>query len=222
MIDLVDVGKSYVGRNFDVPALRGVTLSIPSGQYVSVVGKSGSGKSTLMKIIGLLDFDHSGTYRMGGHAFADADDRTIARARRRIGYVFQDFQLVQRHTIRRNLELAMVIRTGRPDPDAIDACLAEVGLADKGLSYPDELSGGQKQRVAIARAVLGSPDVLIADEPTGALDSTTAATIMALLAQVHARRACALVLVTHDPELAARAERTLELVAGEVAREVLR
>lgn len=221
MIRLAEVGKRYTGRNFDVTALKSVSLTVPAGQYVSVVGKSGSGKSTLMKIIGLLDFDHTGHYELSGQHFVDADDQTVSRARRRIGYVFQDFQLVQRHTVRRNLEIAMVIRSGGFDPDQIDACLDEVGLADKGLSYPDELSGGQKQRVAIARAVLGRPDVIIADEPTGALDSQTAASIMGLIHQVHDRHGCAVVLVTHDPDIAAQAERTIELVGGEVHRDVL-
>lgn len=222
MIQLTEVGKRYVGRNFEVTALRSLTLTIPAGQYVCVVGKSGSGKSTLMKIMGLLDFDHTGSYALGGKVYTDANDATVSQARRRIGYVFQDFQLVQRHTVRRNLEMAMAIRTGAPDPDAVDACLAEVGLSDKGLSYPDELSGGQKQRVAIARAVLGDPDLIIADEPTGGLDTQTAGTIMDLLRDVHERHGCALALVTHDPELAARAPRSIELVDGEVSRDVLR
>lgn len=222
MIKLTEVGKRYSGRNFDVVALAGVSLTIPSGQYVSVVGKSGSGKSTLMKIMGLLDFDHSGSYQFLGEEFRGAADGTVSRARRRIGYVFQDFQLVSRYTVQRNLEIAMVIRTGGFDRDAILSALEEVGLADKALSYPSELSGGQKQRVAIARSLLGRPDLIIADEPTGALDERTSDSIMGLLDEVHARHGCGIVLVTHDPDVAQRAERTIELVAGEVHRDVLR
>ena len=222
MLVLEEVHKRYVGRNFDVVALEDLSLTIPAGQYVSVVGKSGSGKSTLMKIMGLLDFDYRGRFSFAGTDHRGAGDRVVSLARRRIGYVFQDFQLIPRFTVRRNLELAMPIRTGRCEPEQVEHLLAEVGLPDKAESYPAELSGGQKQRVAIARAVLGSPDVLIADEPTGALDEATAASILGLLGGVAEQQGCALVVVTHDPDVAAAAHRTIELVAGRVHRDVLR
>ena len=222
MLVLEEVHKRYVGRNFDVVALEDLSLTIPAGQYVSVVGKSGSGKSTLMKIMGLLDFDYRGRFRFAGTDHRGAGDRVVSLARRRIRYVFQDFQLIPRFTVRRNLELAMQIRMGRCEPEQVEHLLAEVGLPDKAESYPAELSGGQKQRVAIARAVLGSPDVLIADEPTGALDEATAASILGLLGGVAEQQGCALVVVTHDPDVAAAAHRTIELVAGRVHRDVLR
>ncbi len=222
MIELREVSKSYRGRNFEVRALSSVSLNVPPGQYLSVVGKSGSGKSTLMKIIGLLDFDFAGEHRFQGREFRGAPDDQVSRARRRIGYVFQDFQLVGRHTVRRNLEMASVIRTGSFRTEEIETALDEVGLPDKAESFPDELSGGQKQRVAIARAVLGRPDLVVADEPTGALDVATATGILALLRGIQQTHGCGVLLVTHDPEIAAGADRTIELVNGEVARDVLR
>ena len=222
MLALTDVDKTYRGRNFAVHALRLLSLEVPKGQYLSVVGKSGSGKSSLMKIIGLLDFDYEGDYRLAGRTLRGAADGDLSVARRRIGYVFQDFQLVPRYTVRRNLELASVIRYGQVDHDQVDQGLADVGLADKAHSYPGELSGGQKQRVAIARAMLGGPDLLIADEPTGALDGATAASILDLLDEIHDRHACSILVVTHDDEVAAAADRTVEIVAGEIVRDVLR
>ncbi|MCB0910790.1 MAG: ABC transporter ATP-binding protein [Propionibacteriaceae bacterium] len=222
MIDLVGIEKVYRGRNFEVTALRSVDLTIPRGQFVSVVGRSGSGKSSLMKILGLLDFDYRGEYLLDSTAYRGAGDARISTARRRVGYVFQDFQLIPRYTVARNLELAGAIRAGTHDPALALACLADVGLADKATSYPDELSGGQQQRVAIARAVLARPDLIIADEPTGALDATTAQDIVALLRRVHSDLGCAVVLVTHDQEIAAAADRTVELVDGRVHRDLLR
>lgn len=222
MIDLVGIEKVYRGRNFAVTALHSLDLSIPRGQFVSIVGRSGSGKSSLMKILGLLDFDYGGTYRLDATDYRGAGDRQVSAARRKVGYVFQDFQLIARYTVARNLELAGVIRTGTHDPARVLACLADVGLADKAASYPDELSGGQKQRVAIARAILARPHLVIADEPTGALDATTAQDIVALLRRVHSELGCAVVLVTHDLEIAAAADRTVELVDGTVSRDLLR
>lgn len=222
MIDLVQIGKVYRGRNFEVAALRSLTLQVPEGQFVSVVGRSGSGKSSLMKILGLLDFDYVGEYRFNSADYRDAGDATVSAARRRIGYVFQDFQLIPRYTVRRNLEFAAVIKTGSAEPALIDRCLADVELSDKALSYPDELSGGQKQRVAIARAIVGDPDLIIADEPTGALDATTAEGITGLLRRVHDSRGCTIVLVTHDREIAVAADRTVELVDGTVHSDLLR
>lgn len=222
MIDLVGIEKVYRGRNFEVTALRSVNLTIPAGQFVSVVGRSGSGKSSLLKILGLLDFDYRGEYLLDSTDYRGARDVRISAARRRVGYVFQDFQLISRYTVARNLELAGVIRTRAHDPARVIDCLADVGLADKAASYPDELSGGQKQRVAIARAILARPDLVIADEPTGALDAATAADIVALIRRVHTDLGCAVVLVTHDREIAAAADRTVELVDGTVERDLLR
>lgn len=210
MIELRGVSKRYIGRNFEVPALHDLTLTITDGEYVSIIGRSGSGKSTLMKIIGLLDFDYEGSYRWQGADVRGAGDAVISAARRGIGYIFQDFQLVQRYSVRRNLELAMVIRHGAFSPAEIADALDAVGLGGKAGSFPDELSGGQKQRVAIARAMLGHPRLIVADEPTGALDASTAATIMGLLADIHVRQGCTLLVVTHDEQVAAGAARTVE------------
>lgn len=220
MIYMKDVSRSYRGRNFQVDALRGISLEIPSGQYLSVIGKSGSGKSTLLKILGLLDFEYEGTYTFLGQNLREADEVTVSEGRRHIGYVFQDFQLIERYTIKRNLEIASIIRGGNRDVEAINYFLEKVGLADKAYSYPDELSGGQKQRAAIARAVLCSPELVIADEPTGALDRHTSDLILDLMLLVQEELKCTIIIVTHDMEVASRAARTIELVDGEVVNEI--
>ncbi|MCL2735671.1 MAG: ABC transporter ATP-binding protein [Propionibacteriaceae bacterium] len=216
MIRLADVGKVYRGRNFEVTALDGISLDIPPGQFVSLVGKSGSGKSSLLKILGLVDFDHSGRYWLDGSTYHGARDTEVARARKCIGYVFQDFRLIGRHTIWKNLQMAAVIREGHVDVEEIRACLDRVDLADKALSYPDELSGGQKQRAAVGRAIVGRPRLLIADEPTGSLDQATATQIMSLLTDLHTELGCTLVLVTHDMDIAMQAERVVELRQGRI------
>ena len=222
MIEIRNLEKTYAGRSFEVKALRGVDLSVGKGEYLSVIGKSGSGKSSLLKILGLLDFDYEGEYRFFDVSYRDADDRTVSAARRRVGYVFQDFQLIARHSVRRNLELAAVIRGGQLRGDEVEHALERVGLIDKVTSYPDELSGGQKQRVAIARALLGKPDLLIADEPTGSLDSATASGVMELIGEIAQEQGCSVIVVTHDLEVAERASRTIELVDGHLGHEVFR
>lgn len=220
MIHLKEVSRCYRGRNFQVDALRGVNLEIPSDQYLSVIGKSGSGKSTLLKILGLLDFDYEGIYTFLDQNLRDASDSVVSKARRNIGYVFQDFRLIARYTIKRNLEIASTIRMGSCDTEVIEHFLEEVGLADKAYSYPDELSGGQKQRAAIARAVLCSPELVIADEPTGALDRHTSDLILDLMSRLHDELKCTIIVVTHDMEVASRAARTIELIDGEVVNEI--
>ena len=220
MIHLKVVSRCYRGRNFQVDALRGVNLEIPSNQYLSVIGKSGSGKSTLLKILGLLDFDYEGIYTFLDQNLRDASDSVVSKARRNIGYVFQDFRLIARYTIKRNLEIASTIRMGSCDTEVIEHFLEEVGLADKAYSYPDELSGGQKQRAAIARAVLCSPELVIADEPTGALDRHTSDLILDLMSRLHDELKCTIIVVTHDMEVASRAARTIELIDGEVVNEI--
>jgi len=222
MMELSRVSKVYQGRNFEVEALRDVNLTIPEGQFISVVGKSGSGKSSLLKILGLLDSNFTGQYLLSGRQLRGAKDSVVARARRQIGYVFQDFQLIGRYTVRKNLEIASAVRQGVPQQDEVEACLDWVGLADKGASYPDELSGGQKQRAAVARAVIGRPQLIIADEPTGSLDTATARQVLGLLRMVHADLQCTLVLVTHDMDIALVADRVVLLVEGVVRRDVLR
>ncbi|MDR1449416.1 MAG: ABC transporter ATP-binding protein [Propionibacteriaceae bacterium] len=221
MISLTDVGKVYRGRNFEVEALRNVDLQVPMGQFLSIVGKSGSGKSSLLKIIGLLDFDHTGEYLFHGLRYGGAKDSFVTSARKNIGYVFQDFQLIRRYTLRKNLRIAAAIRKGSPVDEEVDLCLERVGIADKALSYPDELSGGQKQRASVARAIIGQPRLIIADEPTGSLDSSTAQQIVTLLRQVHDDLQCCLLLVTHDSDIAMTADRVVKLVAGEVRHDIL-
>jgi putative ABC transport system ATP-binding protein len=222
LIHLQNIGKVYRGRNFEVRALQGVNLDVPPGQFLSIIGKSGSGKSSLLKIIGLLDLDYNGLYRFDDADYRTETDAVVTRARKRIGYIFQDFQLVGRYTILKNLQVAGVLREGAVQSDEILEYLDRVGLADKASSYPDELSGGQKQRAAIARALIGRPRLIIADEPTGSLDSATAGEVLRLLEDVYLTLGCTLLLVTHDREIADHAERTIELAAGKVAREIFR
>jgi putative ABC transport system ATP-binding protein len=221
MINLSHVGKVYAGSGFEVTALRDISLRVPAAQFACVVGKSGSGKSSLLKILGLLDFSHTGEYVFDGFRPRGAREAQVALARKRIGFVFQDFQLIGRFTVLKNLQIASAVRTGAPQNQEIAECLERVELEDKAANFPHELSGGQKQRVAVARAILGKPRLIIADEPTGSLDSATARQVIALLKQAQRDLRCSLVLVTHDMEIAEEADRVIELVGGEITSDLL-
>jgi putative ABC transport system ATP-binding protein len=219
MIDLRGVSRDYDVGGQPVHALRSTDLTIPAGDYVSIMGPSGSGKSTLLHIIGCLDRPTSGTYRLDGEPVDDLDDRAMARVRgRKIGFVFQAYHLVPRLTAAGNVELPMVFagverheRAGR-----VAEALAAVGLAGRSHHRPEQLSGGERQRVAIARAVVMRPQVVLADEPTGNLDTTVGLEIVRLLEAMNERE-LTLVLVTHDPALAGRARRRLRMVDGSVS-----
>lgn len=221
MIVANDLRKSYRGRNFEITALRGLSFEISANEAVYVTGRSGCGKSSLLKIVGLLDFDYEGTCLVNGQDLREANDAEVSEARRGIGFVFQDFRLIPRLTVRANLETASAVKTGTVRSSEVQACLERVGLGDRGSSFPDELSGGQKQRVAIARSIIGRPKIIIADEPTGALDATTAQQIVDLLHDVQADLGCALMVVTHDEELASRATRRIRLSDGRISEPVL-
>lgn len=219
MIELQNIVKTYKGRNALCHALHGIDLHIAEGQYVSIVGASGCGKSTLLKIIGLMDLDFEGTYRFHGNDVLQMNDTLLSNSRREIGFIFQDFQLIERMTVYKNLAAASLIKQNKEDRSEIMNCLQRVGMEAKTESYPDELSGGQKQRVAIARAMLTRPRLIIADEPTGAVDRDNAAAIMELLRLIHEEDATTIVLVTHDREIAKQAGRQIELRDGEVIRD---
>lgn len=221
MIKLVDVQKEYVGRNFSCKALEGISLIIPKSQYVSIVGKSGSGKSTLLKIIGLMDLDYEGQFLFNNYPVKKMRDSMISNMRKKIGFIFQDFQLVDRFTVRKNMEISCVVKQNKVYPDEIIESLTMVGMQDKLDSYPDELSGGQKQRVAIARAMLAKPELIIADEPTGAVDRENAGYIMNIIDEIQQREKTTIVLVTHDREIANRAHRQIELEDGVIVRDEL-
>ncbi len=224
LIELDDVRKIYNTGSVEVGALRGVTLDIDDGEYVSVMGPSGSGKSTLMHIIGCLDVPTSGRYRLAGEDVSEMSEEQLAEVRnRRIGFVFQQFNLLATMPAWRNVELPLAYsgtvsgRTGRAQrrDRAIEA-LGQVGLADRVDHRPGELSGGEQQRVAIARALVTEPALILADEPTGNLDSAATADILGLLDDLHARGAT-IVLITHEADVARRSKRTVRLLDGLVS-----
>jgi putative ABC transport system ATP-binding protein len=218
-LQAVDVVRRYELGDVTVDALRGVSLEVAAGEYVALIGPSGSGKSTLMHLMGALDRPTSGTLRVGGADVAAMDDTELARLRNStIGFVFQSFQLLARTSAVDNVALPLVYRgLGRSErrARAIEA-LDAVGLGHRLEHRPSQLSGGEQQRVAVARALVGDPKVLLADEPTGNLDSRTGADVLGLLDRLNAERGVAVVVVTHDPAVAAHAPRQIRMRDGRV------
>lgn len=218
VIDITNMTKTYVMGETEVHALRGVSLTIHEGEYVAIIGTSGSGKSTLMNMIGLLDKPTSGSYRVRGTEASQLKDDQMADLRNaEIGFVFQRFNLLARTTAQRQVELPLFYAgtpAGQAKQMALDA-LTKVGLGERTHHKPDELSGGQQQRVAIARALVNNPSILLADEPTGALDTKTGEEVMGLFEELH-RQGMTLILVTHDNDIAAQAKRVITLKDGEI------
>ena len=206
----------------DIHALRNISIRIESGEYVGIMGPSGSGKSTLMNLIGCLDTPSQGSYLLNGHQVRELDDDELARIRNEeIGFVFQTFNLLPRATALHNVELPLVyagVPRGVRRSRALEA-LGRVELADRITHRPNELSGGQRQRVAIARALVNAPSILLADEPTGNLDSRTGKEIMALFKRLH-EGGNTIVLITHEPEVAGYAHRVIHLRDGQVEQDV--
>jgi putative ABC transport system ATP-binding protein len=208
----------------EVHALRGVSVDIERGEYIAIMGPSGSGKSTLMNLIGCLDSPTKGSYRLNGRRVNDMNDNELARIRNEeIGFVFQTFNLLPRASALQNVELPLVYAgVGSKDREVrAREVLEKVDLLPRMTHRPNELSGGQRQRVAVARALVNNPSLLLADEPTGNLDSKTGGEIMALFARLH-QAGNTIVLVTHEAEVAAFAHRVLQLKDGEVERDVRR
>ena len=222
MIEAKDLSRHYVMGPTVVKALDGASFSIESGEFVAIVGPSGSGKSTLMNILGCLDSPTSGSYVLAGEETADLKRDQLAEIRnRRIGFVFQSFNLLPRETALENVSLPLVYQ-GIPMKKRREtalAMLAKVGLEGREGHLPTELSGGQRQRVAIARALAGRPAILLADEPTGALDTKTGVEIMALFHSLH-DEGSTIILVTHDPKVARQAERVIQIQDGRILADV--
>lgn len=219
VIQIQDMFKTYPqGEEKPIHALDGVSLDIMQGEYVSIVGQSGSGKSTLMNMIGLLAKPTSGSYRLRGIEVSQMSSNHMALLRNReIGFIFQSFHLLARSTAQHQVELPMFYANAASHirSERAQIKLSMVGLADRLKHRPEELSGGQKQRVAIARALVNEPSFLLADEPTGALDSDTSSKIMNLFHNLH-KQGMTLVVVTHDPEVAQQAERIITLKDGRI------
>ncbi len=228
--DLIDTGfvictedlwKTYEMGSEQVHALRGVNVEIRKGEYAAIMGPSGSGKSTLMNLIGCLDSPSKGNYWLAGRLVSDLDDDELAYIRNKeIGFVFQTFNLLPRATALHNVELPMIYN-GTPSEERQERArkaLAQVELTERMMHKPNELSGGQRQRVAIARALVNNPSILLADEPTGNLDSQTGEEIMALFARLH-RDGNTNILVTHEPDIAQHAHRVIRLRDGKVEKD---
>jgi putative ABC transport system ATP-binding protein len=215
MIKLEAVSKTYRMGRVEVQALRGVDLLVEGGEFVAIMGASGSGKSTLMNIIGCLDVPTSGRYFLDGTDVARLRDDQLAIIRnRKIGFVFQSFNLIPRTTALHNVEMPLIYAGAQNRRPRALAALESVGLADRAGHQPTELSGGQQQRAAIARALVTNPAILLADEPTGNLDSASSVEIMKLLTELNREQARTIVLITHERDIAAFAKRIVELRDG--------
>jgi len=216
MIELDNITKVYKAGRTEVPALRGISCCIESGEMVSIVGPSGSGKSTLMNIIGCLDKPTSGQYRLEGVEVNRLGDNKLAEIRnKKIGFVFQSFNLLPRTTALANIELPLVYSGSRNRRQRALQALESVGLAHRAKHRPSELAGGEQQRVAIARALINKPSLILADEPTGNLDTQTSKEIMLLFQQLN-RQGITIVLVTHEPYIAAYTQRTIKIRDGQI------
>ncbi len=216
MIELDKVTKVYHMGKVEVHALRGVSLSINTGEMVSIIGASGSGKSTMLNVIGCLDKPTSGSYFFDGVDVSQLNDNQLAEVRnKKIGFVFQDFNLLPRATALANVELPLIYSGVRRRHQRAIEALEQVGLSKRANHKPTEMSGGEQQRVAIARALVNNPAVILADEPTGELDTHSSDEIMSILHQLH-RDGKTIVLITHEADIAVQAQRTVRLRDGEI------
>ena len=213
------IKRYYIGKPNELQILNGISLDVHEGEFVSIVGQSGSGKSTLMNIIGALDRPTEGTYLLNGVDISTLDDTELSRIRNReIGFVFQTFNLISRTDAIKNVEMPMMY-AGVPRKQRLERTmqlLEIVGMSERAYHQPNELSGGQKQRIAIARAMANKPSILLADEPTGALDTKTGRMIMDLFHKLHQEEGTTIVLITHSPELAEETQRMITISDGSI------
>ena len=223
MMSVTNLCKVYRMGDVEVQAVREVSFEVARGEFVAIMGHSGSGKSTLMNLLGCLDTPTQGIYRLDGTETQSLGDNDLALIRSiKLGFVFQQYNLLQRHTALRNVEMPLIYR-GVPSAQRrrrSETALSMVGMGDRMSHRPNELSGGEQQRVAIARALVGSPAVILADEPTGALDTRTSAEIMGILQSLNRERGLTVVFVTHEMEVAAFADRVLTLRDGRLISDV--
>jgi len=220
VVDAKDVTKVFTMGDVEVHALRGLSIQIAAGEVLAIMGPSGSGKSTLMNILGCLDRPTGGEYYLDGESVATLSDDQLANIRnRKVGFVFQSFNLLPRATALANVELPLrYARNGKNRRQRAKEALISVGLEDRMTHRPNELSGGQQQRVAIARALVNNPSIVMADEPTGNLDTTSGDEIMELLLKLNKDRGTTLIIVTHDPEIAEQTQRIVQIRDGVVEK----
>ncbi len=213
------IKRYYIGMPNELQILNGISLNVNEGEFVSIVGASGSGKSTLMNIIGALDRPTEGEYLLNGNDISTLDDIELSEIRNsQIGFIFQTFNLISRTNALKNVEMPMLY-AGKPRKERLEratALLELVGMADRSTHLPNELSGGQKQRVAIARAMANNPSILLADEPTGALDTKTGHMVMDIFHKLHEQEGKTIILITHSPELAQETERIITISDGAI------
>ena len=220
MITLEGITKTYRMGKVEVPALQGIDIEVGEGDFIAIMGASGSGKSTLMNIIGCLDVPTSGRYLLDGTDVAQLDDDQLARIRnRKIGFVFQSFNLIPRTSALHNVEMPLVYAGQGGRTVRAREALVAVGLADRADHQPTEMSGGQQQRAAIARALVTNPAILLADEPTGNLDTVSSMEIMKLLSSLNTEQRRTIVLITHEQDIARFARRVIELRDGRIVRD---
>ncbi len=223
MIELIDVYKIYSDGDSEIRALDGVSLKIEQGEFTAIVGSSGSGKSTCMNIIGCLDIPTRGKYFLNGHDVSTLDEKELARIRNKeLGFIFQQYNLIPKLTIEENVELPLIYRkmSAEERHERAIKALERVGLSDRVKKFPSQLSGGQQQRVSIARALAGNPPVILADEPTGALDSKTGREVMEFLKELNAD-GTTIVLITHDNSLAEQTKRIVRIQDGKIISDTI-
>lgn len=219
LIELKNLDKFYELGNQKIQVLHHINMTINRGDFVSVMGPSGSGKSTLINVLGFLDNEFEGDYLFHGESAKNLSDSKVSGLRNKmVGFVFQDFKLLGNMTVKENVQLPLIYSgmTSRSTIDLVKQVLAKVGLEEKIDVYPNELSGGQRQRVAIARALVNKPQFIIADEPTGALDTKTSQAIMKILEDIHQKEQATIIMVTHDPSLQAYANKHIVIIDGKV------